>query len=88
MNDRNVTRAIDVLLEQLPRLKREFWIEHGEEANTELAALSGGERRVYEAALSLWDGSRDVNLRDFLGGCDKRVISAFIQAIEIASKED
>ncbi len=87
MNDRNVIKAIDLLIETLPRLKREFWIEHGEEANTELEALSGGEKRVYHAALSLWNGSREVNLREFLGGCDERVLAAFIQAIQIASRQ-
>jgi hypothetical protein len=80
--------AIDVLVRKIPRLRDSIWITRASEINNELTGLSGGEKIVYDAAISIWNGEKTVDLYRFLVTCSKEIVNDFIEALRIINAGD
>jgi hypothetical protein len=87
MNENILVRAIDILIESVPKLDSLFWIEHGAEVNTRLSGLSGGELRVYQLCLNLWAGEPKIDLKDFLSGTSIKAQRALLKAMDLIVNE-
>lgn len=87
MREQTLVVAIDNILSHVPKLDDQFWIDYGKAVNTRLKALSGGEQRIYDFCLSLWDGSRSVDMRDLINGVSKEVLTAIIESMQMFAND-